>query len=170
VTDLFKISDHEPFGQAPADDVECPCPEPDDQYLLEIEEGSLFLTHKACGKSPRGDWTDVFHLDQIPVTVQAHPYGNCDGSEWHGELRCDCGINLVATVNDRSVVHDNVPYLIGRAYTDRDGEQWQIGDDRNHAGQPLIRLLPIGSGEPAALAEIVAEEGPLTLAQKEVQS
>lgn len=75
-----------------ADAYECPCPTPDDQYLLEIDEGSVLLAHKACGKAPRGDWwQDNLSLMQVPVTVTAVPYGTCDGSEWHGEHRCDCG-------------------------------------------------------------------------------
>lgn len=79
---------------------ECRCPQPDDQYLLQIEEGSAFITHAACGNPPPGDWGDYqleLMLDSIPVRLQSTP--NCDGSEWHGEHRCDCGSSLVITVD-----------------------------------------------------------------------
>ncbi|MCL8016915.1 hypothetical protein [Streptomyces sp. AS02] len=98
--DLFPLVD----DQAGADDdaladSECSCSQPDDQYLLEIDNGSVFLIHKACGKQPRGDYTCLVEMPPVQVTVVAEPYGNCDGREWHGEYRCDCGIALVATVN-----------------------------------------------------------------------
>lgn len=100
------------------DDTECGCQNPDDQYLLEIDAGSVVLIHQACGKQMRGDYLDLVELPRIPVTVKAEPYGNCDGSQWHGEHQCDCGVVLVATVKprrelgtDRSVepISDNFP-------------------------------------------------------------
>lgn len=166
MTDLFQLSEPQPFdvGLAAGTD-ECPCPTPDDQYLLEIDAGSVFLTHKACGKTPRGDWwQDSLSLLQVPVTVTPVPYGICDGSEWHGEHRCDCGVVAVVEVNDRAVMHNGLPYLIGRDYRDREGETWHITDDRDRAGRPLVYLLPQGAGEDCPLEEIVTDFGPLTLA------
>ena len=95
-------------------DSECSCPTPDDQYLLEIDNGAVFLIHKACGKQPAGDYTDLVEMGPIPVTVTAVPYGGCDGSEWHGEHRCDCGIALVATVNTRFVLGGRLPFTRNR--------------------------------------------------------
>ncbi|MFE6126669.1 hypothetical protein ACFQ6Q_00130 [Streptomyces sp. NPDC056437] len=91
---FFELAEPAAYADTP-DDAEygCPCPAPDDQYLLEIDEGSVLLTHKTCGKSPRGDWwQDCLSLMQSPVTLAVVPYGGCDGSEWHGEYRCDCGV------------------------------------------------------------------------------
>lgn len=162
---FFEPSD--PF--APADmldptECECPCPNPDDQYLLEIDEGSVLLTHKACGKAPLGDWwQDTLSLMQVPVTLTHEPYGNCDGSAWHGERRCDCGTVAVIEITDRAVMHYGQPYLIGRDYTDRDGSVWRITDTRNRAGNQLVFLLPEGAGEDAPLGEVIADFGPLTL-------
>lgn len=137
MTNLFQLSEPQPFdeGYAAGDD-ECSCPNPDDQYLLEIDNGAVFLAHRACGKQPRGDYMDLVEMARIPVTIKAHPYGNCDGSEWHGEYRCDCGIALAATVNGLAVVHDDVPYLVGRDYRDRDGAVWHITGDRDRQGGP----------------------------------
>lgn len=143
---------------------ECPCPAPDDQYLLEIDEGGVLLTHKACGKTPRGDWwQESLSLMQVPVTLTHEPYGNCDGSRWHGEHQCDCGTIPCIDVNDRAVMHDGLPYLIGRDYTDRDGSVWRITDTRDRAGNPLVFLLPEGAGEDAPLGEVIADFGPLAL-------
>ncbi|GAA3153712.1 phiSA1p31-related protein [Streptomyces rectiviolaceus] len=142
---------------------ECSCPTSDGQFLMEIDAGSVLLTHKACGKEPRGDYHDLLNLPQIPVTVTATPYRNCDGSEWHGEYRCDCGIYLYATVSHLAVLHDGQPYLIDRDYADRDGEVWRISDLRDAQGQPLVFLLPEGAGELGPLPEIADDYGPLTL-------
>lgn len=97
--DLFWLADPEPVEPEGVNDFDCSCPDPDDQYLLEIDNGSVSLVHKACGKQPYDDYVDMVELPQIPVTVKALPYGNCDGREWHGEYRCDCGIALVASIN-----------------------------------------------------------------------
>ena len=164
MTDLFQLSEPQPFNEGLAAGTdECTCSQPDDQYLMEIDNGSVSLTHRACGKQPRGDYIDLVEMARIPVTVKAEPYGNCDGSQWHGEYRCDCGIVLVPTVNGLSVVHDNVPYLAGRDYRDCDGSVWRITGDRDHQGRPLVYLLPQGAGEDCPLEEIVADFGPLTL-------
>ncbi|TXS50153.1 phiSA1p31-related protein [Streptomyces sp. t39] len=144
---------------------ECPCPAPDDQYLLTIDEGGVFLTHKACGKAPRGDWwQESLSLTQVPVTLTHEPYGTCDGSQWHGEHQCDCGTIAVIEVNDRAVMHDGLPYLIGRDYTDRDSAVWRITDNRDRAGKPLVFVLPEGAGEDIPLGDVVSDFGPLTLA------
>ncbi|MET7713726.1 phiSA1p31-related protein [Streptomyces sp. NPDC005407] len=149
----------------------CGCAEPDDQYLLEIDEGSVHLTHQACGKPPRGDWwQDTLSLAQVPVTLTVEPYGNCDGTEWHGEHRCDCGVIAAADVTNLAVLHDDVPYLIGRDYTDRDGESWRITDQRDHNGHPLAYLNPKGAGEPVPLAQVVDEYGPLALVPRDATS
>lgn len=91
-------------------DSECSCLKPDDQYLLEVDAGSVSLVHKACGKQARGDYLDLVEMAPIPVTVTAVPYGGCDGSEWHGEYRCDCGIALVATPILRTVSGGRLPF------------------------------------------------------------
>ena len=164
MTDLFQLTDPQPFDEDDTlADSECPCVEPDDQYLLEIDAGSVSLIHKACGKQPRGDYTDLVEMPQIPVTVKAEPYGNCDGGAWHGEYRCDCGILLFVAVNGRAVLHDDVPYLVGRDYADREGAVWRITDSVDAHGRPLVYLLPEGAGEDCPLGEIVADFGPLTL-------
>ncbi|MFF1574823.1 phiSA1p31-related protein [Leifsonia sp. NPDC058292] len=159
MTDLFAATE----GPQDVAADECPCPNPDDQYLMEIDEGGVTLTHKACGKQPRGDYLDLVCLPQTPVTVKAEPYGNCDGREWHGDHRCDCGIYLDVAVNHLAVMHNDQPYLIGRDYADRDGEVWRISDLRDAQDQPLVYLLPEGAGEPGPIAEIDEAYGPLTL-------
>ncbi|MEU3099644.1 hypothetical protein ABZ690_34290 [Streptomyces sp. NPDC006967] len=75
---------------------ECPCPKPDDQYLLEIDAGSVFLKHTACGKPPRasGEMVETLQLD--PVSVQIRPESNCTG--WHYEYSCDCDFWAQATI------------------------------------------------------------------------
>jgi hypothetical protein len=163
VTGLFEFAAPPDSNLPHPSDLECACSPPDDQYLLEIDWDSVSLIHKACGKPPRGDYTDLLQMPQIPVTVQAQPYGNCDGSEWHGEHRCDCGVSLFLTVNHRAVLHDDVPYLVGRDYADREGAAWHITDQVNAQGEPLVYLLPEGAGVDVALPEIVADFGPLTL-------
>ncbi|MGW6602265.1 hypothetical protein [Streptomyces sp. NPDC055036] len=107
MTFFFEFVDPDPLEDAPTGDSECSCPDPDDQYLMEIDCGSISLTHKACGKPMAGDLMDSFFVDRIPVTVTAQPNGNCDGSAWHGEYRCDCGISLVATINGHTVTKEN---------------------------------------------------------------
>lgn len=62
---------NEPMADAPdLDDLTCRCPAPDDQYLLEIDASSVFLTHKACGK-PVDDWAaDALQLPPTAVTLK----------------------------------------------------------------------------------------------------
>jgi hypothetical protein len=163
VTSPFELTEPLAPKQLHPSDLECPCKDPDDQYLLEMDGDSVSLIHKACGKPPRGDYTDLLQMPQIPVTVQAQPYGNCDGSEWHGEHRCDCGVSLFLTVNHRAVLHDDVPYLVGRDYADCEGAAWHITDQVNTQGQPIVYLLPEGAGVDVPLPEIVADFGPFTL-------
>ena len=52
---------------------------------------------------------------------------------------------------------------MGRDYTDREGAVWRITEAVNAQDQPLVYLLPEGSGEDCPLGEIVADFGPLTL-------
>jgi hypothetical protein len=167
VTILFGPDEGLEWGPSDPDttaNTECVCPNPDDQYVLEVDAGSVFLIHKACGKQPAGDYLDLLQVDRIPVTVTAYPYGNCDGSQWHGEHRCDCGVVLVATVNGLSVVHNDVPYLVGRDYADTDGALWRITDTVDRQDRPLVHLLPEGAGEYIPLEEAVDSFGPLALA------
>jgi hypothetical protein len=163
MTILFQPATPQDPDQHHPGEQECSCLSPDDQYLLEVDNGSVFLIHQACGKQPAGDYTDLIEMPRMPVTVTAHPYGNCDGSEWHGEYRCDCGIALVATVNGLSVLHDDKPYLLGRDYADSDGDLWHVTDTVDASGRPLVFLLPEGSGADIPLAEAVTDFGPLTL-------
>jgi hypothetical protein len=163
VTIHFGFIDAPDADQPHPSDSECPCPNPDDQYLMEIDAGSASLIHQACGKQARGDYTDLVEMPQIPVTVKAQPYGNCDGGAWHGEYRCDCGILLFVTVNGRTVVHDDVPYLVDRQYTDREGAVWHITELVDGQDRPLVFLLPEGAGEYVPLGEVVDDFGPLTL-------
>jgi hypothetical protein len=168
MSNLFELSEPQPFDEDHiVADAECPCTKPGDQYLLEIDNGSVFLVHQACGKQPRGDYLDLVEMARLPVTVKAEPYGNCDGGAWHGEYRCDCGIALVATVNDLAVVHDDVPYLVGRDYADREGALWRVTGDRDRHGRPLVYLLPKDAGEAVPLEEIVSDFGPLVLHPKD---
>lgn len=153
---------------APAnlEDAECPCDNPDDQYVLEIDAGNVLLHHRACGRPPRGDYLDLVELPRTPVTLKAVPYGNCDGREWHGEHRCDCGSALVATVNDRAVLHDNRAYLIGRIYKDSDWDYWRITGDVDAQGQPLIHLVTrdgVSNGGPVPIGRVADFWNLLTL-------
>lgn len=114
MTDLFRIVEPQEANQPHPSDSECGCPNPDDQYLMEIDAGSVSLIHKACGKQARGDYLDLVEMAPIPVTVTAVPYGGCDGSEWHGEYRCDCGISLVVTIPPRTVPGGRLPFTRNR--------------------------------------------------------
>ena len=50
----------------------CQCPTPDNQYLMEVDCGSVNFVHAACGKQP-GDWADEsFHMPPVPVTLHWH--------------------------------------------------------------------------------------------------
>lgn len=147
-------------------DIECSCENPDDQYLLEVDAGSVILVHKACGKQPCGDYLDLVELPPTAVTVTAEPYGNCDGQEWHGEHRCDCGIILAATVNDRAVVYDGRPYLIGRVYKGEDWDLWRVTEDVDAQGQPFIHLVTregTSEGGPVPIGRVVSFWNRLTL-------
>ena len=104
MTALHFVSDHEPaLEDIDIDALACQCPNPDDQYLLEIEEGQAVLKHAACGKQPPaywGDWHDLVMMSQIRVTARPQP--ECDGAEWHGDTRCDCGYTIEVTPVDAS--------------------------------------------------------------------
>lgn len=63
-----------PFHEGPesADDLECRCPNRDDQYLMEVDCGSVYFTHAACGKPP-GLWADdALSMQSVPVTLRWH--------------------------------------------------------------------------------------------------
>lgn len=135
---------------------ECPCADPDDQYLMQIDAGTVFLTHKACGKQPRSWLDDAFGTDEIPVTLRWHhdgPTAADDDDNSYGLL----------TINGRAVLHDDVAYLVDRQYVDREGAVWHITELLDWQNRPLVFLLPEGSGEYVPLAEVVADFGPLTL-------
>ncbi|MCX4885930.1 phiSA1p31-related protein [Streptomyces sp. NBC_00847] len=144
------------FAPDPTVGRECPCPDPDDQYLMEIDAGSVFLTHKACGKQPRSWLDDAFSLDRIPVTLHWH-----DGRPTHAED--DDSSYGVLTVNGRTVAYDDVPYLVDRQYADREGAVWHVTELVDGQDRPLVFLLPEGSGEYVPLGEVVDDFGPLTL-------
>lgn len=144
------------FAPDPTVNRECPCPDPDDQYLMQIDAGTVYLTHKACGKQPRAWLDDAFSLDRIPVTLQWH-----DGRPTHPED--DDSSYGWLTVDDRCVVHDDAPYLIGREYADREGALWHITELVDRQDRPLAFLLPEGAGEYVPLGEVVDDFGPLTL-------
>lgn len=137
-------------------DRECRCPDPDDQYLMQIDCGSVFLTHKACGKQP-GSWIDdAFGTSEMPVTLHWHPDPPRAADD-------DDGSYGVITVNGRAVLHDDVPYLVDRQYADRDGALWHITELVDREDRPLVFLVPEGSGEYVPLGEVVGDFGPLTL-------
>ncbi|MDX3232915.1 hypothetical protein [Streptomyces sp. ME19-01-6] len=104
MTDLFQLADEPPPNQPGPDANECHCQPGDTQYLLAIEEGQAVLLHAACGKKPSalGEWRDLVDMNPIPVTVEWE--SECDGSEWHGDHRCDC--NSWAQVTATSVPKD----------------------------------------------------------------
>lgn len=93
---FFELADGEDIAPEGYDDTGCQCPPGDTQYLLEIEEGGIVLIHATCGKQPPaswGDWHDLVAMGPIPVTVTWER--ECDGSEWHGDRRCDDGSYIV---------------------------------------------------------------------------
>jgi hypothetical protein len=141
---------------------ECPCPEPDDQYLMQIDAGTVFLTHKACGKPPRAWLDDAFGTHEMPVTLH-----------WHvdGPTGADDDVNSYGlfTINGRAVLHDDVPYLVERQYADREGAVWHITELVDREDRPLVFLLPEGAGEYVPLGEVVDDFGPLTLRPAETQ-
>ncbi|MFE0727907.1 hypothetical protein ACFW2X_06585 [Streptomyces antibioticus] len=84
--------DHAP--EEPARD-ECPCPKPDDQYLLEVDAGQVFLTHRPCGKPPRNSEDFVENLQLNPTPVQIQPDHNC--TSWDCPAT-DCHVWLQVTI------------------------------------------------------------------------
>lgn len=94
MTDLnfFQLADEPADDNPDYDDTGCQCP-PDGKFILEIEEGQAVLVHAACGKQPPatwGDWHDLVSMAPIPVTVGWERECGGNGSEWHGDHRCDC--------------------------------------------------------------------------------
>lgn len=85
------------------DDGTCPCENPDDQYVMDIEEGNVYLRHAACGKVPNwGDWNDL--VCSGPVPVRAVWESNCTGSHRSGyTLSCDCDYWVQVTLPGESV-------------------------------------------------------------------
>lgn len=52
--------------------LECRCPNPDDQYTLEIQYDSMSIKHVACGL-PLGSWADdALSMGPVPVTMTWH--------------------------------------------------------------------------------------------------
>lgn len=83
----------------------CRCPKPDDQYLLEIDAGSVFIKHAACGKQPRNsDMSESLQLDATPVQIR--PESNCTG--WH-ESSCDCDFWAQITIPGLTSQADTTP-------------------------------------------------------------
>lgn len=73
----------EPSADAPdLSDFECRCPDPDDQYLMEVDCGSVDFRHAACGKRP-GSWADdAFGMQPVAVTLRWHS----SRDRWTGEV------------------------------------------------------------------------------------
>lgn len=64
------------------DNHDCQCIDPDDQYLMEVECGSVSFVHAACGKQP-GPWADeAFGMEPVPVTLHWH----ASTDYWTGEV------------------------------------------------------------------------------------
>jgi hypothetical protein len=60
----------------------CQCPNADDQYLMEVDAGSVGLKHAACGR-PVGDWAeDALSMQPVPVTLHWH----ASTDYWTGEV------------------------------------------------------------------------------------
>ncbi|MER6092517.1 phiSA1p31-related protein [Streptomyces bluensis] len=156
MTSPFELAEPPSPDQLHPSNFECPCINPDDQYLLEIDAGAAVLVHKACGKQAQGWLDDAFSLDRIPVTLHWH-----DGRPTYPED--DDGSYGWLTVNGRAVMHDDVPYLVGRDYTDREGAVWHVTDSVDAQDRPLVYLLPEGAGENCPLGEIVGDFSPLAL-------
>jgi hypothetical protein len=95
-------------------------------------------------------------MDRIPVTLHWH-----EGRPTYPDYDADS--YGVLTVNHRAVLHEDVPYLVGRDYADCEGAAWHITDQVNAQGEPMVYLLPEGAGADVPLPEIVADFGPLTL-------
>ncbi|MFE7780334.1 hypothetical protein [Streptomyces nigrescens] len=77
--------------EADLDDDTCPCENPDDQYVMEIDEGRVALHHAACGKAPNwgGDWEEL--VFSSPVTVRAAWESDCTGVHYSDyTFGCDC--------------------------------------------------------------------------------
>lgn len=144
------------FAPDPTVNRECPCPDPDDQYLMQIDCGTVYLTHKACGKQPRSWIDDAFGTNELPVTLHWHHHPPTAADD-------DDGSYGLITINGRAVLYRDVPYLVGREYADREGAVWHITDLTDREGRPLVFLLPEGAGEHVPLGEAVDDFGPLTL-------
>lgn len=64
------------------DPTECLCPTPDDQYLMEVDCGSVYFKHVACGRPP-GSWADeAFSMQPVAVTL----HWTQDTDYWTGEV------------------------------------------------------------------------------------
>lgn len=73
----------EPLEDIPElDDLTCQCEKPDDQYLMEVDAGSVSFTHAPCGKPP-GPWADdAFSMQPVAVTL----HWTSDRDYWTGEV------------------------------------------------------------------------------------
>ncbi|MFJ9380164.1 phiSA1p31-related protein [Streptomyces sp. NPDC101455] len=153
---MFQNVQPQPLDDEPGlSTYECACVDPDDQYLVEIDAGTVFLTHKACGKTPQAWLDDAFSMGRVAVTLHWHHEGATheDDDNAHGVL----------TINGLAVVYENVPYLIGREYTDREGDVWHVTDERDRSDRPLVHLLPEAAGESLPLEWALSDYGPFTL-------
>lgn len=67
----------------------CTCGDVGGGWTLEISEGSIYLTHKVCGKQLLHDTLESVSMEEITVdmTVQR---GIC-----HCDYRCDCDVFLL---------------------------------------------------------------------------
>ena len=61
---------------------ECPCPKPDDQYLMQVDCGTASLVHAACGKRPAPWAGDAVSMAPVPVTLHWHT----STDYWTGEV------------------------------------------------------------------------------------
>lgn len=89
---FFRVADpEEPGTPEEFDDSGCTCENPSDQFLVSIEEGSIYLRHKDCGKPPPASWGDWNCLVEMPefqarVAWTSHPC-TCN---FMVQLSCDC--------------------------------------------------------------------------------
>ena len=67
----------------------CGCEKPDENYLLNIDCGTVELKHATCGKPPRWtDWPDISFSNTIAVAVK---YGHHCDCNLHEQFGNDCG-------------------------------------------------------------------------------
>jgi len=154
----FRAVKEETADTPPPDDGTCHCLNPDDQYTLEIDASSVFLTHTTCGK-PVGDWaTDALNLPATPVTLQ----WTVDRNNYTGEVAdawADLAINAPAV---QAPATDRAGVSAVRALH----QQYAFGDDPQdycaHCNQitgswipwpcPTILAVDAAAAAPAAVS------------------